>query len=110
MPDLPEMPDIDLMGYMPDHYDYLQIIPIQRETGIWFHVIDTSSGHEMLLDMLTALKLSGRLTYLTGRLLQDIGKADLDQKGPCERETVTRAMDDPTDERWQRETYRRPKN
>lgn len=107
---VPDMPDLDLMGYMPDPVEYVQVIPIQRDNGIWFQVTDTVTGNAVLFDLITTMKLAGRLSYLAGRLLQDFGKAEYETMGPFEREGITRAMDDPTDEQWQRETYRRPKN
>jgi hypothetical protein len=107
---MPDLPEIDLMGYMPDPIEYVQIIPIQRDNAIWFHIIEKDTGRELLLDYLTALKMAGQLAYLVGRVLQDVGKAELDQMGPHEVEGRMRAADDPNDERWQRETYRRPKN
>lgn len=104
------MSDPDLMGYMPDPHDHIQIIPIVRDAGVWFQITDTESGQSYIINFLSALKMAGQLTYLTGRILQDIGQYEDSQLAPYRREEITRAMDDPTDERWQRETYRRPKN
>lgn len=107
---MPELPEIDTMGYMPDPLDFIQIVPIQRGNGLWFQIVDQESGQTFMIDYITALKMAGRLTYLAGRVFQDVGQAGVDQMGPHEREGITRAMGDPTDERWQREQYRRPKN
>lgn len=104
------MPDIDVMGYMPDPHEHIQIIPIVRDGGVWFQITDTETGQAFIINFLSALKMSGRLSYLTGRLLQDIGQYESDQLGPLEHEDITRAQDDPDDPNWMQTLFRRPKN
>lgn len=60
------MPNIDLMGCVPDPVDYIQIVPIRRGDGIWFQISDMESGHTLLLDYLTVLKVAGRLSFCWG--------------------------------------------
>jgi len=104
------MSDIDIMGYLPDPDEPIQVLPIVRDGAIWFQILDTESGQTFIVNYMSALKMAGRLAYLTGRITQDLLEADAEELGPTEWEAITRAMDDPTDERFQREEYRRPKN
>lgn len=104
------MPDLDLMGYMPDPEDQLQVIPIVRDGAVWYQILDTESGQTFIVNYMIALKMAGRITYLTAKILQDMLEAEVNQMGPTEWEGITRTLDDPADERFQREQYRRPKN
>lgn len=104
------MPDIDVMGYMPDPEEQIQVIPIVRDGAIWFQVIDTESGQTFIASYMSALKMAGRIAFLTGQISLDLLEEASNSFGPSEWEEITRAQDDPTDQRWQREQYRRPKN
>lgn len=104
------MPDIHIMEYTPDPDEQIQVIPIVRDNALWYQFIDTESGQTFIVNYMTALRMARRISFLTGRTHQLMLEAETDGYGPAEWEGITRAMDNPKDEDWQRELYRRPKN